>query len=269
MKLAGTVILYNPPENTIENIFTYIDDIELLYIFDNSPQKAIIFPNEILNKSEYVHSGINEGIAKRLNEAIIKAKTDGFDYLLTMDQDSSFKNEDLKKYLESIKSLENNYKTLMYGIRYYDLKENENIEPKVDAILITSGSIINITSAYEVGWFDENLFIDEVDREYCMRGMRMGYSNILINNLKLIHNEGTQKKVLLPNLKFGFRMIHNPKRMYYKMRNFILIRKKYPEYKYLTPFSNQFNVLKNNILYGNNKFKTIYYTIKGLLSGLK
>ena len=154
MKLAGAVILYNPPENIIENILTYINDIEKLYIFDNSHQKKIIIPDKILNKSEYFHSGNNEGIARRLNQAMANAKKDGYDYLLTMDQDSSFKKGELEIYKQLIN--EENDKPLisMYGVRYFELNKF-NVETKINnQILITSGSIINISIALKLKGFD-------------------------------------------------------------------------------------------------------------------
>lgn len=36
MKLAGVVILYHPNENIVENINSYITDIDFLFIIDNS-----------------------------------------------------------------------------------------------------------------------------------------------------------------------------------------------------------------------------------------
>ena len=36
MKIAGTVVWYNPSNENIENIKTYINFVEKLYIIDNS-----------------------------------------------------------------------------------------------------------------------------------------------------------------------------------------------------------------------------------------
>ena len=36
VKIAGIVTLYNPTDKDIENISTYIDDIEKLYVIDNT-----------------------------------------------------------------------------------------------------------------------------------------------------------------------------------------------------------------------------------------
>lgn len=261
MKLAGTVILYNPPENLIENILTYIDDIEKLYIYDNSPEKGISFPNKILNKSEYVHSGNNEGIAKRLNEAIKKSNNEGFDYLLTMDQDSSFKKEDLEKYIMLIKDEKEITSISIYGVRYYELKKGEDNNKLYNQILITSGSILNISIAIKLCKFDENLFIDGVDTEYCLKSFQNGYKTIIYNNISLIHSLGETKLVLTPNLKKNERKFHNPIRLYYITRNHFYLRNKYPEFRSYLKNKILYNEIKNCLLYGGNTLKYLHSII--------
>ena len=39
MKLAGVVVWYHPNINDVQNIFSYINDLDRLYIFDNSDNK--------------------------------------------------------------------------------------------------------------------------------------------------------------------------------------------------------------------------------------
>ena len=39
IKLAGIVTLYNPTDQDIKNIDTYLDDIDKLYIIDNTEGK--------------------------------------------------------------------------------------------------------------------------------------------------------------------------------------------------------------------------------------
>ena len=36
LKIAGIVTLYNPTDKDISNINTYIDDIDILYVIDNT-----------------------------------------------------------------------------------------------------------------------------------------------------------------------------------------------------------------------------------------
>ena len=42
MKIPATVIWYNPDNENIKNIRTYIDYVEKLYIIDNSKKRIII-----------------------------------------------------------------------------------------------------------------------------------------------------------------------------------------------------------------------------------
>jgi len=39
MKIAGVIVLYNPNEEVIDNIKSYLEDIEILYAVDNSETK--------------------------------------------------------------------------------------------------------------------------------------------------------------------------------------------------------------------------------------
>lgn len=42
--------------------------------------------------------------------------------------------------------------------------------------MMTSGSVISVRKALEIGGFDERLFIDEVDCEICYRAVGAGFS---------------------------------------------------------------------------------------------
>ena len=265
MRLAATVIIYNPPKNFIDNIYTYIDDIEKLYIFDNSSDKSFEIPNEILNKSEYFHSGNNEGIAKRLNEAIEKSQNDGFDYLLTMDQDSSFKKGDLEKYKELIKAEKNSSLISMYGVRYAEMNNPMHETLIFNQTLITSGSIINLTIALKIQGFDENLFIDGVDTEFCIKSFKYGYKTILYNNISLTHVLGESKSVITPTLKKSIRKYHTPSRVYYIIRNHFYLRKKYPQFHDYIKINHIINELKNGILYGKSIKKYLLFSILAIV----
>ena len=104
--LAGVVILYNEdPHKIIENILSYSTKLDKIYLYDNSTVKNInweILLNKLGKKVEYIFFGENLGIAKRLNTAATSAIKDGYSFLLTMDQDSSFSDTSFAKYLENI-----------------------------------------------------------------------------------------------------------------------------------------------------------------------
>ena len=76
MKIAGTVVWYNPDSENNKNIKTYIDYVEKLYIIDNSKKDNKKLSEELNNKKiEYIYNnGKNLGISSALNLAFEKAK---------------------------------------------------------------------------------------------------------------------------------------------------------------------------------------------------
>jgi len=255
MRLAATIILYYPDNQLLSNIQSYISDIEFLLIFDNSPTNAVssIFEND--PKYRYHWDGNNEGIAKRLNQAIEICEKEDVSYLLTMDQDSSFNNNDLKVYKNFVKNEIKHESISMFGIRYYandDKTENQTI---YDKILITSGSIINLKVAISINGFDENLFIDGVDTEFCLKSFKNGFKTVFYQQIYLRHNLGDEKNITIPFLKKRTRKIHNPLRLYYIVRNYLYLRKQYRNLHSKINLPDLINELKNCLFYGGQKIE--------------
>ncbi|MBY0537556.1 MAG: hypothetical protein K2P88_17000 [Chitinophagaceae bacterium] len=264
MRIAAVTILYNPPNDFIANILTYKDHIEKLYLIDNSPNPLLLDLGALSEKAVYYWDGYNKGIAQRLNEACSKAIKDGYSFLLTMDQDSSFNESQISGYLRSVEIKMKSGAYSMIGIRYYQLKQQITKDEIENSILITSGSVVNLDAFKKIGEFDESFFIDEVDTEYCIRSLKIGYRTALLNMFFLNHSEGIKKKISIFGIIKMTRMIHSPIRMYYKVRNIRKVRKKHPEFKHLVPLRYIFNVIKNNLVYSNFRIKSFFYILKGL-----
>ena len=104
--ICGVTVLYNPTEEIFENINSYLKELDKLYIVDNSEEKNEKLKNKFIefsSKIKYIKLNGNEGIAKALNIAKNKAIKEDYDWLLTMDQDSKFENEDFSKMLDLVK----------------------------------------------------------------------------------------------------------------------------------------------------------------------
>ncbi len=88
--IAGLVVLYNPDQNVIGNIQSYISQLSKLYVVDNSEvcNKKIIEIIKTFKNSKYIFNGENLGIAKALNIGAEEAIKEGFKFLFTFDQDS-------------------------------------------------------------------------------------------------------------------------------------------------------------------------------------
>lgn len=269
MKIAAAVILYNPDEKVLKSIQSYYTSVQKLYVIDNSETPSLIKNTiEKLDKAVYIHDGENKGIAARLNAACSIAIDHKFDYLLTMDQDSSFEKQIFQEYLKCVENLSSESGVAMVGVAYGGMTVEKNeCSLKFVNFLITSGSILNLKSYKSIGCFDENLFIDEVDLEYCYNARSKGYKVAMFTNIYLNHSLGTKAwGISFKTLKRTPRTLHSPLRMYYMVRNYFYVNKKYPQLHLLDAGERKkglFTRIKNNLLYGNKKGKLIKLIIKG------
>ncbi|MCH5596835.1 glycosyltransferase family protein [Niabella ginsengisoli] len=182
-KVFGVVILYNPASDVIQNIRSYAKKLSKLYIFDNSDAVVPLDLKELGSNIVYTADGINKGIAERLNQAAAQAMAEEGDWLLTMDQDSFFDEQALDIYFSCITSSKEKEQVAMFGLEYEQKTGALNCESEETSFLITSGSLVNLELFKKIGGFDERLFIDEVDSEYCLRANINGYKTVKFKNI--------------------------------------------------------------------------------------
>ncbi len=264
LKVAGAVVLYNPTDEDIENINTYIDDIDILYVMDNSNnQNKDRLPKN--KKIKYIFNNGNLGISKPLNDAANLARKANYKWLLTMDQDTKFKKNIIAKMKEDI--LNSDCSDVGIVTPWHDTKlKIEKPNKKVDYPLdvMTSGNLVNLEIHEKIGGFKEWLFIDGVDIEYCLNLAKNKYKVKRLNNLKIEHNLGdiTYRKFFTKDLLITN---HSAMRRYYQCRNYHYIRDMYGEE--FPEFCNILVKVKATILgiilYEKNKLAKIKAYFKG------
>jgi rhamnosyltransferase len=266
MQIAGIVILYHPGSEVIENINSYLQQVDKLYVADNTENELSEMAAELSknNKVKIIQDGTNEGIAKRLNLAANLAIAEGFDWLLTMDQDSRFGKDNINFYLQCIQSYDQKADVAMFGIEYEKEPLTTNCNNTEVLQLITSGSIINLQLFKNVGGFDEALFIDDVDTDYCYNSITKGYKIIKFTNIFLNHSLGkVSNHTSLKTFTASSRTLHSPVRLYYMVRNYLYMNRKYAS----SIFSKEkrrrkrdlLHRIKNNFLYGKNKLTLLHF----------
>lgn len=272
MKIAAIVMLYHPKESAIPNIKTYYDYVDKIFVFDNTEMKSLIHDELLkLSKIEFHQNFNNEGIAKRLNEGCKMALAEHFDWILTMDQDSNFSHDAIDCYFNCFHQYNGKKNVAMFGTnRSREIYLNTKVcMPKEIQELITSGSLLNLPLFNQIGGFDELLFIDLVDNEYCARAKMKGFSIILFSNIHLIHELG--KQVYNSSIKSLFiikkkKEVHSPLRCYYMYRNLLYIENKYKKYNKSLTKKLRKDVLariKICILYGRETRKILKYLKAG------
>ena len=271
MNLCGVVILYNPDEQVCQRIESYRNTLEFLILIDNSVQdNRHRFLNLLASGNvQYQHNGTNEGIAKRLNEAAAIARKKNFHWLLTMDQDSYFEPAALKHYLACVFTYPQLQRVAMFGLEHDErlLTAGDQCVFTKATLLITSGSLINLNIHDEIGGFDEQLFIDQVDHEFCFRSIINGFEVVKLQNVLMRHAIGNvSQHRSFKSLKQTTRALHSPIRLYFMVRNYFYVKEKYNNQfeKEMVGFRRDLFVrIKNNLLYGRKRKQILRFILQG------
>ncbi len=263
IKTAACVVLYNPSNEVIENIATYANKVDKFIVVDNSDiqQHEIIenlkttYPDLI-----YINNHSNLGIATALNIACDNAITQKSDWILTMDQDSKFIN--FQDYLHCLHSVDKQSDIALLAPKTgrfspEEIKKNtQDCTFEEQFIVITSGNFLNLHLFTTIGRFDDNLFIDVVDYDYCAKVKLAGYKTFLFTNILLEHQLGIlhKRKNLLTG-KIKYKTEHSPQRAYYIARNYL-----YLAFKYRQSLPQEFALLKVlNIVFIHDITKILLY----------
>jgi len=272
MQISGVVILYHPDvEEVLHNIRSYIEYVGTLYVFANSNCNTDVVEKikTISPKISFIQNSENEGIAKPLNKALDLSANEAA-WLLTMDQDSYFEPGQAAAYFNSFKQLFFDRSDIALVCPNHLSKERREImddDYKEIISAITSGSLISTKICKEVNGFEEKLFIDYVDFEYCYRCIIREYKVIQFNNIYLEHSIGTQKQAgYFYVIKKSGRSLHSPFRVYYMVRNFLYVsanfKKHLPE-EIKKRRNELFVILKNNLFFSGRFFKVLTAIMKG------
>lgn len=267
--LAGVVILYHPDDRVEENIRGYLPQLDLLVVFDNSPEISESLGNFLRGSSKiYYHGGgRNHGVAVGLNFGANKALEFGYQWLLTMDQDSRFE----PNALETLIQFSKGHKKA--GI----ISPRQDLEGKYPALnprdyeevsyVMTSGNLLNLQAYSDAGPFLEKLFIDYVDCEYCLRLRRAGYRVFVVNRARLLHSLGKIEPRRFLGLTFH-PTNHSPERKYYAARNRLYVMAAYPAFAIQDLWA-WFKELVKIFLFEEGKAVKLGYMGKGVLDFLK
>lgn len=269
LKVAGCIITFNPEKDRlIENISSIISQIDYLYIVDNG-SKNLIDVKEIISKYdkiELIELNANLGIAKALNVGCEKAYNEKYNYIITLDQDSVCMDEIIQKYKENIKDDIGLLHCLAVD-RNMDTLDEESLQIGEIPRCITSASFVNLLAWKECGGFDNKMFIDCVDFDFCLMLRKYNYKIVRIDYCGFLHELGNASK----HIFFGkevYTSNHSVFRRYYITRNEFYYARKHKEVKFLNTLK---CTTKNSIkvlVYEKHKIKKWFNINKGFIVGM-
>lgn len=220
MRVCAVVVTYRPDQAKLNLLLSALrEQVDRIEIIDNTDNNA--------------------GLAAGLNKGIAFAFSQGFSHVLLMDQDSLPSDGMVAALLVDEQSAKLAGKRIAavgpamvdtrngrpYPFIKVGFPKNERIIPdemiECDFV-ITSGCLISLASLQEIGPMNESLFIDNVDLEWCFRAKSRGFSIVGSAAAKMSHEIG-DSFVRFPGFRKKQIQVHGPIRLYYIMRNRILL----------------------------------------------
>lgn len=232
--VCGVVIAYYPAASIVGNVRLLCEQVGHVVIVDNTPQaytSTLLAELEGFDACTVIRNGKNLGIATALNIGIRHAILQGFPWIIMFDQDSQVGKGYVKAMLSTFNDAGKHCEAGIVCPRYQDarigcfLPTHRTANGDVVAC-ITSGSMVAAETFNSFGTMEDDLFIDYVDLEYCLRIRAAGLKIVECPNAILVHSLGrmTQHKLLWKTFSTTN---HNAKRRYYITRNRLVLIKRY------------------------------------------
>lgn len=231
--VCAVVVAYHPDRDFEARLRVILPQVQSLLVVDNTPagqrEDRIDVPVSTGRQSCLIENSDNVGVAAALNQGLEYARQQGFEWLLTLDQDSVC-------YADSVETLlAVRYARVpspaVIGGNYLDPR---NGATKVQAAaggwldqktVITSGCLVDVRFAQAIGGFRADYFIDQLDHEFCLRVRAHGGQVVISRKPVMEHSVGETGGAWLPLL--GRLPNHPPLRKYYVARNSLVTIARY------------------------------------------
>jgi rhamnosyltransferase len=239
-------------------------------------------------KTELIRNRSNLGVGAALNQGCRHAVSLGFDWVLLMDQDSIAAPAMVASLQNAWANHPDRGKVFIMAPRYEAGEGVEaiylsfrgiwpkkgNFTPGVEYLepteAITSGSLVRTDAFRRIGYFTEELFIDFVDTEFCLRLAGAGFRIVVPRDVFLQHALGKASRINILGRSL-LTLNHPPMRRYYISRNRLHLMKTYfsrfPSF-FLFHLREAFIDLIRVFLLEENRWEKTKYSLRGIRDGI-
>jgi len=295
-RVIAIVVAFQPfGEALISLIASLSPQVASIIIVDNtpgdSPVSGLIERSGLANVD--LHAlGDNLGIAMGLNEGLRQAVSRGATHVLLSDQDSLPSEGMVSGLLQAMELagaegirvaavgptfIDRNtgitfpFQAKVPGKFFYGHVMPTEERPVVEALtLITSGKLVPVEALSDVGWMRDDLFIDKVDIEWCLRARARGWH---VFGTCLAYMNHTMGDGDLDVWYFGWRKEtdYSPLRVYYQVRNYIaLCREGWIDLRWkIRNGWYTFGVVYSQVFFGRYGLKALRMAVRGVWDGLR
>lgn len=281
--VCAVMVTYNPEPSFEQNVRALLPQVGKLIVVDNQSAAAgqsVVAQTAAACEVEVIWNQQNRGIAAGLNAGIDRALATGtYSWIATFDQDSRVPPDYVAAILEAYSACPFRDEVAIVAANYNQIQDcDDNPIPIRKGFVfreiksaITSGSFVKSTVFGICGRYDESLFMDYVDHEFCLRLRKHGFRIIQAGNAVLEHRLGSPtlhrflwKRFLSTN--------HSPGRRYHNARNRLVVYRRYMKSEMLWVLNDAFGWLREIVkvvVVEPNRAEKLVSTAKGAWDAMR
>jgi rhamnosyltransferase len=249
-KVAALVVTYFPDMGFPARLERLLAQVDRVVVVDNGSDPTCLAWKDGFARRRgvtIIENGRNLGIADALNRGMSLLAGEGYDWVLTMDQDSEIEEGFVAALLLTLSADSDLNRVAMVGSNRRDegtdLVPHRWLRPKKGlpffervpcnriradgvTLVITSGTLTSVKAFQRLGPFEREFFIDLVDFEYCLRARRAGYRILVSEAARMSHRVGAKRQSAIAAVTLS-PMHHGPLRKYYIFRNGVHVMRAY------------------------------------------
>lgn len=241
---GAVVVTFDPPAGLAARLAPLAPRVRRIVVVDNGPctaREALRAELATLPAVQLIGNDRNLGIAAALNLGIAALRAEGVDFALLLDHDSEPSAALVPALLEvaqahpraaivvpaidyDLPDIRCRWPVTAPGARWRFrlLRADALAAPAPVDLAISSGMLLRLSADAQLGGFREDLFIDLVDTEYCLRARAAGFEVIAEPHARLRHSLGRVARRRLLGVKV-YPTHHGALRHYYLARNRVLL----------------------------------------------
>jgi rhamnosyltransferase len=220
-KIVAVTVTYNIDNQFEAGLQSYLDQVDLVIIVDNSTQReackrVVAIAKKHSARIRLIQNSDNLGLAKAQNIGIVAALEEAADWVLLMDDDSAAAERMVRHLCLASQHYDLDPRTAILVPQYQEqgvcrearyvvapdgryriprfVIDDFSQKPVLENlfIAISSGSLIKASLFGEIGMIRETFDIDYLDVDFCLRAIDRGYRIAAVRDAVLRHNLGAQ-----------------------------------------------------------------------------
>jgi len=180
------------------------------------------------------HNPSNSGVAASLNAGISIARSRGYRWVITLDDDTLIDEDMVSNLVQGWEAAASKYDQpiALLGMAHAEdtlrreAPDSRNQSFRRKRGIITSGSLMSIEAFEKIGLFREEFFIDGIDYDYSLRARALGFLVLQMPQVGMTHFIGNRTKHRIGPLTV-YTSNHSALRRYYWARNSVVLAREH------------------------------------------